>query len=1085
METGSAKRRKLGHGTGGPTFESMASASVGAGSSSFVLETDELLQRQQVDYPDMVPLLREYKEAIEGTETHAPSPVSIATKKFEKTNNILIPYPDPKPEDDSNYKLSFEAPRNVNVVGSFSSRTMVKSQADKAVDMIVEMPSSIFQQKDYRDLRYFYKRAYYLAKIAAALRSKFPTAEHSYSCLNGNPLLPILVTRSQAISKKKSQTEASSLKHEFEVRVIPCAPEGLFPIARLSSTSCNVRDSNSVSSEDTSKPTPYYNATIKAESCFSEYLRLLRTTEKKVSEFKDACMLGRIWLQQRGFTGEAGFGHFHWAVLMALLLQTGGRKGEPVLAPSLHATQLFKATLHYLASSKLDKQSLVLGPRPSDTDSIRYPGPVLYDGARQLNILYNTPTWTIDLLIQNAKWSLAAVNSSTSDQFHSLFIAKVNQPLMLYDLVVKVDIPSHQQGTIPAVGKGHLWAFADRVYQILHEALGARARLVHVDCPAEKATSIAKASSKFKPKSLIVGIILDPENASLDRDFGPSQEEKKEATKFRKFWGEKAGLWQFRDGRIVEHMDWTAYREMGSNSICQAIIRHVLERHLKLREDDFHFHGQESSAIHSFGPSDDNAFKAAREAFETFQADMFALEDVPLQIRQVTAIDSALRYAAVRIPDVDSTKWRTIPAMDVIVTFESSTKWPQNLAAIQRAKAAFLVSVANGLRGLKEGIQAVIGMEETELEIENTAFLDVVYEGGLSFRLRIFTDLEETLLDRQRKDPNLDQRACTEAADTLAIFSRMYDQLPRHTQAIATLCTRMPALSTSIRLTKQWFESNRLGNHFNEVLIELLVLRVFLEPCPFPEPTSGMIGFHRTLLFLASWDWAHSPLIIEYSPNEISASQRKEINNRFSAYRKTIDEKMNNISLFLATNMETRGDLWTSGIPQVIANRMTRLAGLGIAEIREKGLGLDAGILFYHQLKGYQVIVHLKQRAVKEAVRSFKHKSIFKNLDDVNSKDAVPLLASPVQVLVRQLSKTFGNVLIFFGGGAGDYRIPAIWNPNVRKRKNPSANMPANFMPTLEHGEVVYDINRPAILAEIARIGGDMIDRIEHWTDGE
>lgn len=117
-------------------------------------------------------------------------------KALHKTHKITIPFPDPKPGSHVAYKLAYSKPSNVNVVGSYASKTMVKSESVLSVDMVVVMPASIFQEKDYLNYRYFYKRAYYLACIAAGLHD---TAQDQISLcfeyLHGNTLRPILVAK--------------------------------------------------------------------------------------------------------------------------------------------------------------------------------------------------------------------------------------------------------------------------------------------------------------------------------------------------------------------------------------------------------------------------------------------------------------------------------------------------------------------------------------------------------------------------------------------------------------------------------------------------------------------------------------------------------------------------------------------------------------------------------------------------------------------------------------------------------------------------------------------------------------------------
>jgi U3 small nucleolar RNA-associated protein 22 len=73
---------------------------------------------------------------------------------------------------------------------------MVKSDSPLSVDMLVVMPASIFQEKDYLNYRYFYKRAYYLACIAAGLQqSSQEEFSLTFEYLHGNDLHPILIVK--------------------------------------------------------------------------------------------------------------------------------------------------------------------------------------------------------------------------------------------------------------------------------------------------------------------------------------------------------------------------------------------------------------------------------------------------------------------------------------------------------------------------------------------------------------------------------------------------------------------------------------------------------------------------------------------------------------------------------------------------------------------------------------------------------------------------------------------------------------------------------------------------------------------------
>lgn len=122
--------------------------------------------------------------------------VSEATKSLHKAHRITVPFPDPKPDKNAAYKLAYSKPSNINVVGSYALKNMVKTEDALSIDMVVAMPSSIFQEKDYLNYRYFYKRAYYLAYIAAGLQEKVKDEfELTFEYLHGNTLHPILVAR--------------------------------------------------------------------------------------------------------------------------------------------------------------------------------------------------------------------------------------------------------------------------------------------------------------------------------------------------------------------------------------------------------------------------------------------------------------------------------------------------------------------------------------------------------------------------------------------------------------------------------------------------------------------------------------------------------------------------------------------------------------------------------------------------------------------------------------------------------------------------------------------------------------------------
>ena len=83
---------------------------------------------------------------------------------------------------------------------------MVKSQVQFGIDMVVQMPKTMFQEKDFTSMRYFYRRAYYIAYVAASVKKELgDSMDIGFEYLNENPLLPVLALRPKS---QEDQTDA-------------------------------------------------------------------------------------------------------------------------------------------------------------------------------------------------------------------------------------------------------------------------------------------------------------------------------------------------------------------------------------------------------------------------------------------------------------------------------------------------------------------------------------------------------------------------------------------------------------------------------------------------------------------------------------------------------------------------------------------------------------------------------------------------------------------------------------------------------------------------------------------------------------
>jgi U3 small nucleolar RNA-associated protein 22 len=1031
-----------------------------------------------------------------------------------------VPFPHPRPPKDAKYKFHYDRPSNVNATGSYPLKTATRNDHTFAIDLVVTMPKTLFQEKDYLNYRYFYKRAYYLACIAAGIKK---SREHkfkiSFDHLNGNQLQPIIVVQPSGNSDAGDFSASKCV-----IRILLAVPEKTFAETKLLPR-CNCvrpKEANDESEPKANTPTPLYNASIQSDMSITPYLKLLHAASSKSDAFQDACILGRIWLRQRGFASalrRGGFGNFEWAALMAILLQPNSGAGAPVLSSGYSSYQLFKATLQFLAKHNLSKAPYMFQAQDDaipKTDSV----PALFDGPRNMNILFKMTPWSYAQLQREARTTIDIFRDDKADHFESTFILKTDLSVYHYDATLEIPISS--LGLDPAT-ENHDQDLAETcrvIYNTLLRALTDRATSISFKLPDGFTWKVdSEKPSEDPDRRILVNIGIDPANASRTIDHGPSAENKTEAASFRRFWGEKAELRRFKDGSILESVVWST--KDTSASVLEQIVRYIISKHLgaqvaaelRFTHDVFSHlipsgHIQASSGI--------SIFASRMAALASLEKDIRGLEGLPLQIRHINAADPLLRYSTV---DAESTQ---TPA-SLVLQFEGSARWPDDLSAIQRTKIAFLLKLSDLLSAEKPGYTTRVGLENPSQPSQNQAYLDIILPTGYGFRIRIHHDREATLLDRQLKDKSLDAQSRESAASALAAYKRDYLHTPAHTQTLQILCTRYPALSPSLRLTKRWFASHLLSPHFSAEFIELLVVRTFLQPYPWNTPACATTGFLRTLMWISRWDWRHVPLVVDFSSNQstqvatevegrpgaLKTEDIEKIQTRFDAWRR-IDPAMNRVVLFAATNLDADGTTWTDRAKpeKVVAARMTALTRAATNTVREQEEALISRMngkdletettnnltpesIFVPRLADYDIVVRLSSKISKLSKKKAEPK--YKNLEMQNgglgSEDRQNIGFNPVALFVEDLQQIYGDAILWFWDSDTQNDIVGLWNPAVTGQRPWKVKAGWNSVPIVgksskkaddeEDGAVDIQVNKAVICNEIRRLGGGLIKDIE------
>jgi U3 small nucleolar RNA-associated protein 22 len=980
---------------------------------------------------------------------------------------------------DPSYKLYYTEPAHVNSVGSYPLETITKTGKPLTIDLTVAMPRSIFQEKDYLNHRYFYKRAYYLACIAAGVKAnKTQSFKISYEYLHGNHLLPILIL------------DPLTDNPPCHIAILLTSSLGLFPPEKLLPTKACVRPktSNVESKASDLEPSPFYNASIMSDILATEYLKLQHDVAKECSAYRDACILGRVWLRQRDLSGriqKGGFGNFEWAVMMALLLQGGGPKGLPVFSNGYSSYQLFKALLQYLSGKDLITSPQTIG---DSTQSLgkQNDTPVLFDSIRGMNILFKMNQWSYNLLQFEARVTIAALNDSTFDHFDASFIFKVDSYICKYDAVIQFPVYLFFSGDIsarPAAEK--MQARFHDMYRVVSRAVNKRAELIALHVPELEAWALDKAFEYNSKRLISIGLVLDPTHASRTVDHGPSAESKKEAADFRKFWGEVAELRRFKDGSILESIVWNPHG--GSGSIVQQIVTYSLKRHFGAAlAEGASYVGDQATRILPSGYSSSSVgtstFLPVMTSFQGLERDIKNLEGLPLQMRQIQAADPQLSYSSMDLSFAADGSRISMPA-DVVIQFEGSARWPDDTDAIERTKFAFLLKLGELLEENVEGIRFRVGLENKDFHMLNQSFLDIIYSAGVAFRLRIHHEREPTLLERRLKDKSLTTQEKLDTAFALASYKRSFLRMPFHTQALQLLSTRFPAFSATVRLVKKWFSSHLLSLHFSDSLIELFVVRTFTNPYPWLSPSSATTGFLRTLVFLSRWDWHSVPWIVDFSSDGMKEAEVSAISTRFEAWR-NIDPALNRVVLFVASNIDGDGTTWTdhNRPSKLVAARMSALAQAATGLVKEKGLETQLENLFSSSLADYDVLIRLNPKVTKGAKKPKGTK--FKNLQSQTGMDDESLGYDPVNLFVKDLEHTFGHAMVFFLDKLKTDVVAALWNPQTNrawklKLGYSSAPIGKGKRAAEQADEEQIEINKGAILNEIARLGGELVSKIE------
>lgn len=613
-----------------------------------------------------------------------------------------------------------------------------------SVDILIEIPQESLERDDYLNYTYHRKRALYLSYVAAHLqKASTLVQEIQFETFSGDLSRPIL--RIEPTGK---------LNQRVIFRIYASAPADLVAVEKL------LPDRNCIPGTGTkksdSKSTPLYNVSVLSDMRMSKINQHAKEVLSSKKNILDACLLLRVWLRHRQL--EEATSMFVLTQFVVYLIET------KKLFPNMSVYQVVRTTWLQLSRSNWSKEGITLRPQsgtpPLSVADAHASFPVIFlDVTSTLNLCAHLSQAAYDWLRWECTLAVGLLNKKGINSFAALFITP--KPFLLtFDNVVIID---NVREKVQKDKRQNYWPVeaAGKIHDCLVKGLGERLKLTACKTLPIASWSVGQEPPKNSWK-LAFGLCFNSPSAWEVLNKGPAANSP-ESAEFRAFWGEKSELRRFQDGFICEAVHWPANSWAERRLICRQIVSYLLEKRLNLANNYVYVADQLESAIFipklqdpaAYGTGEE-ATMAALEALDEITKNLRALEDLPLSIAQVQGVSATFRHAEPfpplpetpqglidlfgrsgynLLPAVGATPMY-LPSLSVLLTLQTSGKWPDDLEAVRRIKAAFYIQLAEKLTAI--------------FDLVARAFIDhvIVQRKGYIFKLFIAYHRDVALLKR-------------------------------------------------------------------------------------------------------------------------------------------------------------------------------------------------------------------------------------------------------------------------------------------------------------------------------------------------
>ncbi|GAB2259990.1 hypothetical protein Droror1_Dr00010845, partial [Drosera rotundifolia] len=697
------------------------------------LKLKELLKEVEVDYSSaFTKLVDDTVSAIRGVVDDIPEGLQV-------TADEALGFVKDVGADKVDFK--FRKPKSMEIGGSYSIHCIVKP--DVRIDLFVGLPKECFHEKDYLNYRYHAKRCLYLCIIKKYLESSSTFGRVEWSSLQSEARKPILLVYPGS---------APADIPGFHVKIIPTATS-LLNKAKLNATRNNLHKGN------VSEATPKYNCSILEDMLMEEHSEFVKQTFLDQKELREALIFLKVWARRRSSIFHHDCLNGHLITILVAYLTT--RSGVHHVDKSMSGIQIFRRTLDFIANSKSWEKGLSFWS-PNDAKVTKeemkmrrmqhrqsFPV-VICDPSGYLNIAFRLSKYGFAELRNEAAMTitLACPDKCRGGGFEETFLTKVDFSAK-YDYCIRLNLKGN--ANVHASGycmDDECWRqYEEKVYSILAQGLQDRAKAVRVSWRNMASNHrVEEGFSSLDKEPLLVGVTLDSVDKALRVvDIGPDADKREEAVRYRKFWGEKAELRRFTDGRIAESTVWEC-KQWERHLIIKRIVEHLLSRHLSLSNEHVMVTSDQLDFSLIHGSQDPiSSTPTVLEAYDVLSKRLRLLKDIPLSISSVQPLDSAFRFTSVFPPEPhplikekgkgfakSGKRVETcVQPLEVMIQLEGSGNWPMDSIATEKTKHAFLLKIGESMEN-NWGMTCVATEENVDVLFSGFAFrLKILHERGL------------------------------------------------------------------------------------------------------------------------------------------------------------------------------------------------------------------------------------------------------------------------------------------------------------------------------------------------------------------